>query len=167
MGCIVAILDGGNCSSGKLELAILKELLTFLAILNSIVPPVARARKPPRAFGFDGSMDRRFVILLRKLNQSNGGGGGGDGGFMVCQIFSICFCAIIFHCVVYRVAGDHSPNGIEQEQEMLFNKKSSKTAIYLSRCMRFADGSGCLSGGRSNDLMWVMWMTACCNEGDE
>ena len=45
--------------------------------------------------------------------------------------------------------------------------QSSKTVIYSPRCMHFADGSGCLSGGRSNDLMWVMWMTACCNEGDE
>ena len=57
--CAVAILDGGNCSSGKLELAILKELLTFLAILNSIVPPVARVRKSPGAFGSDGSTDVR------------------------------------------------------------------------------------------------------------
>ena len=106
----VAILDGGNCSSGGLEFAVLKELLTFLTILNAIVPPVACVRKSPRAFGFDGSIDPRFVTLLRKLNQSNGGGGGGDGGFMVCQIFSNCFCAIVFCCVVYRVAGNRSPN---------------------------------------------------------
>ena len=107
-------------------------------------------------------IDPRFVTLLRKLNQSNGGGGGGNGGFMVCQIFSNCFCAIVFRCVVYRVAGDHSPNkngscwmGSSGSRRCSLTKNQVKRPFTRrDACISLMEVSACLVGNR---MIWCGW----------